>query len=77
MVTVTTQPTFRVTNPVAIPRGFGIADPARPRPFDITPEGRIIGIGAAGMSQSASGPSGEIHVVLNWFDELRTRLPQE
>jgi len=77
VVTVTTQPTFRVTNPVAIPRGFGIADPARPRPFDITPEGRIIGIGAAGMSQSASGPSGEIHVVLNWFDELRTRVPQK
>jgi serine/threonine-protein kinase len=77
VVTVITQPTFRFTNAVAIPRGFGIADPASPRQFDMAPDGRIIGIGGAGTSQSGSGPPDEIHFVLNWFEELRTRVPNK
>ena len=75
VVTITTQPNFNFTNALTIPRGFGISDPVSPRTFDIMPDGRIIGISAAGMSESASGPSGEIYFVLNWFDELRTRVP--
>ena len=73
-VTVTTHPSFRFSNSVVVPRGFGIASPDSPRPFDITPQGRIVGVGAAGQSQSGSAPA-QIQVVLNWFEELKARVP--
>jgi len=72
-VTVTTQPTFTVTNPVAVPRGFGAAAPATPRTFDIMPDGRIVSVGATGQSPSGSAPA-QIRVVVNWFEELKTRV---
>ncbi len=74
-VTVTTQPRFAVTNPVSVPRGFGIADPASPRPFDITPDGRIVGVGGEGQSTGALAAPTQIQVVLNWFEELKARVP--
>ena len=72
-VTVRTQPTFTFTPPAPVPRGFVVAVPAASRPFDITPDGRILGVGAAGQSPVAS--RAEIHVVLNWFTELQQRVP--
>jgi serine/threonine-protein kinase len=72
MVTVKTQPSFTFTRPAAVPRGFGIADPASPRPYDLMPDGRILGTGSNGGVQ---GSPGEIHVVLNWFEELKARVP--
>ena len=71
MVRVTLQPTFSFTSPVAVPRPFGISGPGTPRTFDFLPEGRIIGVGPA-----AQGPDGaELRVVLNWFEELKARVP--
>src|SRR5207245_1748161 len=55
-VTVRTQPTFSFTNPVAVPRGFGTADPSNPRPYDITRDGRIVGVGTVGAPGGLSGP---------------------
>ena len=63
-------PTF--TRPVDIPRGFGLANPASPRPYDIMPDGRIVGVRSSGASES--GPQ-QIQVVLNWFEELKARAP--
>jgi hypothetical protein len=76
VVTVRTEPNLTFTNPVAVPRMFGVAAPTNPRTFDIMPmpDGRIIGIGTASQSQSAAGPA-QIRVVLNWFEELKTRAP--
>jgi Tol biopolymer transport system component len=74
-VTVSTQPSFAVTNPVAVPRGFGVADPAGPRPYDIMPDGRILGLGTAGQAPPGSSGQAQIHVVLNWFEELKARVP--
>ena len=71
-VTVRTDPNFTFTRPVDIPRGFGLANPASPRPYDIMPDGRIVGISWSGASES--GPQ-QIHVVLNWFEELKARAP--
>ena len=70
-VSVRTAPSFTFTSPVAVPRGFGMALPGAPRTFDMMPDGRIVGIGAP---QSGSGPA-QIHVVLNWFAELKARVP--
>jgi serine/threonine-protein kinase len=74
-VDVRTQPSFSFTHPVAVPRGFGIADPANPRPYDATLDGRIVGVGTAGQSQGGPPGPAEIRVVLNWFEELKTRVP--
>jgi len=38
------------------------------------PDGRIIGVGTAGQRQSAPGPA-QVHVVLNWFEDLKARAP--
>jgi len=73
VVTVKTQPSFTVTTPVAVPRGFGLADPASPRPYDLMPDGRILG--TAGGGAGVQSAPGEIHVVLNWFEELKARVP--
>ena len=46
-----------------------------PRTFDMPmPDGRIVGVGPPGQSQGGSGPA-QIHVVLNWFEELKARAP--
>jgi hypothetical protein len=38
------------------------------------PDGRIVGVGPSDQSQSGSGPA-QIHVVLNWYEELKARVP--
>jgi serine/threonine-protein kinase len=73
MVKVRTQPSFSFTSPVAVPRGFGVADPLSPRPYDIMPDGRIVGVGIVGQTQP--GSASQIEVVLNWFEELKARVP--
>ena len=44
VVAVKTAPSFTVTSPIDVPRGFGAAAPFDPRPFDIMPDGRIVGV---------------------------------
>ena len=70
-----TAPPFTFTPPVAVPRLFGIAGPASPRSFDFLPDGRIIGVGSAVPSASGAASPTEIRVVLNWFEELKARVP--
>jgi hypothetical protein len=72
-VKVTTRPTFAFSNPVQVPRGFGVADPLSPRPYDVMPDGRIVGVGYTGTVGS-NRPT-EIRVVTNWFEELKARVP--
>ncbi len=60
VVTVSTQPSFTFTRPVAVPRVFAVAHPALPRPYDVLPDGRFIGIGVPDP-----GPGGpQIYFVL-------------
>jgi hypothetical protein len=74
-VKVSTQPTFTFTNPAPVHRGFGIADPVNPRPYDTLPDGRFVGIGTVGQPRTGSSGSAQIQVVLNWFEELKARVP--
>jgi hypothetical protein len=75
----TTEPIFTVTSPVSLPRGFGAAIPSSPRTFDIMSDGRIVGVVTTGQSQGGSpGPAQiqvQIQVVLNWFEELKSKVP--
>ena len=76
--TITTQPSFAVGNPVPLPRGGAIANPpTAQRNYDVTPDGRILGVVAVGQTQPAgsTSPQTQIQVVLNWFEELKSRVP--
>ena len=44
-----------------------------PRPYDILPDGRIVAANA--VTSAGEQRPGQIHVVLNWFEELKSKLP--
>jgi hypothetical protein len=74
--TITTQPSFASSAPVPVPRGGAIAlGPTSPRNYDVTPDGRFLGVVAAGQTQPAGSTAPQIQVVLNWFEELKQRVP--
>ncbi len=48
--------------------------PAFQRNYDVTPDGRILGV-VAGGTQSTGSTTPQIEGVLNWFEELRAKVP--
>jgi serine/threonine protein kinase/Tol biopolymer transport system component len=77
IVNVTTQPSFTFGNPTPIPAvpAFG-NNPSAPTNYDITPDGRrFIMVTQAGQSPSGAPTMPQIHVVLHWLEELKTRVP--
>ena len=74
-VSVTTQPTVAFGNPVPIPRPFTTGGVAVRRPFDITPDGKFVGLLPAGQRDSGATTAPVIQVVLNWQEELKQRVP--
>jgi hypothetical protein len=77
-VSVTTQPTFAFGNAVPIPRPFRVGAPNSRTPFDMMPDGRILGLVTPGLTDTITPTSGsrQIQVVLNWFEELKAQLPK-
>lgn len=73
VVSVRTDPVFGFTPPIAVPRRFGLAPPVNPRPYDILPDGRIVA--ANSVTSAGDQRTAQIHVVLNWFQELTSKLP--
>jgi hypothetical protein len=71
-VTVQRKPTMAFGEVVALTRRFYGAPPLLPSSYDILPDGRMV---ALTNSDTQAGAS-EIRVVLNWFDELKGRLPK-
>jgi hypothetical protein len=81
------KPTVSFGNPIPVPRTFPVAAPVTPRTFDITADGRIIGVfarddaaerqGRASSSSVLGVTTSELIVVLNWFEELRTKVPNK
>ena len=75
-VSVTTRPTFTFGNPVPVPRPFAAGRPEFERNYDITLDGkRFLGVVAAGQTASGAPAAPQIQVVLNWFEELKARVP--
>jgi Tol biopolymer transport system component len=75
-VSVTTRPTFSFGNPVSVPRPFVERGPASERNNDITRDGkRFLGVVAAGQTASGAPAAPQIQVVINWFEELKARVP--
>jgi hypothetical protein len=70
-VAVSTNPTFQAQKPRVLFEG----EYERPDPltsYDVAPDGRFAMV--RGEAQSAQSP---LHVVLNWFEELKRRVPAE
>jgi len=76
-VSVTTRPTFTIGNPVQVPRVFVERGPEFERNNDITLDGkRFLGVVGAGQNAADGAPAApQIQVVLNWFEELKARVP--
>ena len=72
VVNVTMQPTFETSGKADLPRPFGLSPPASPRNYDMLPDGRLVGVNATGDAKAAF--AAEIHVVQNWFAELKARV---
>ena len=46
------------------------------RAYDILPDGRFVGLIEPSETESSAGASSaQMRVVLNWFEELKTRVP--
>jgi serine/threonine-protein kinase len=73
VVSVRTEPVFGFSPPAPVLRRFGLAPPAIARPYDILPDGRIVSVDAVNLAGDQQ--SQQIQVVLNWFEELKAKLP--
>ena len=78
-VRVTTQPSFTFGEAMPVPRPFQIAAPPTfERPFDISRDGQhFLGLIDAAQTQSGAPAIQQIQVVLNWFEELKARVPSK
>ena len=74
-VRVKTQPGFSVGNPVTIPFPLALPGPSLPRSYDVTPAGKFIGLIAPESVRTAAPIPPVFQVVLNWFEELRAKVP--
>jgi serine/threonine-protein kinase len=74
-VSVSTQPIPTFGNPVALPRPFSTGPPQTRRQFDLMPDGRFLGLATPGQTETGTGATLEVRVVLNWFEELKQRVP--
>ncbi len=74
-VSVATQPTFAFGNATPVPRTFPMASPVTPRTFDITPDGKIVGLIAAGQTAAGAAVMLQIQVVEHWLEELKAKVP--
>jgi serine/threonine-protein kinase len=76
VVNVTTHPSFSVSAPIPAPRAFIIGNAqTSPRNHDVGPDGRMIGIVPRGQDPTTPAFLPQIDVVLNWFEELKQRVP--
>ena len=77
-ITITTRPTFTFSDPVPLSRGqpgFIEGGPLNTRQNDSTLDKRVIGVITAGQTQTGSALTPQLQVVLNWFEELKARVP--
>ena len=75
-VRITTQPSFTVGEAMPVPRPFPGAASNFERPFDVSRDGQhFLGLIDAAQTQSGAPAAEQIQIVLNWFEELKARVP--
>ena len=72
-VTISTEPTLTVGTPERLFDGDYLPATGTTRPWNLTPDGQRFVIIKADPRSAAAAPN--IHVVLNWTQELRERVP--
>src|SRR5262249_11726591 len=74
-VSIATQPSFTSGNPAPVTReGFlPIGFHLLPRSYDVTPDGKRF-VSSLRRSQTDTAAP-QIHIVINWFEELKARVP--
>ena len=74
-VDIVTEPAFAFSNEQTLPvEGFNVVSGYRD--YDITPDGeRLLMVFPADQSDSSEPARQQINVVLNWFEELKERVP--
>jgi serine/threonine protein kinase/Tol biopolymer transport system component len=77
VVRITTRPSFSFGVPAVTPGSLPNRNPnTSPRDVDITPDGKyFVGRASSDQTQSGSPVAPQIQVVLNWFEELKQRVP--
>ena len=71
-VDVTTQPTFSVGKPRMLFEGSYLPSPGGSSNYHLSPDGqRLLMLKGSGQEQTPT----QINVVLNWFEELKRRVP--
>jgi Tol biopolymer transport system component len=76
----TTQPSVRFGAPVRVPKDFPTAAPSTVRDYDVLPDGkhfllRVPRIWQAGAAATVPAGPPQIEVVLNWFEDVKQRVP--
>ena len=74
VVRVSTTPTFVFGDAVPVPRTFQLSPPERRRAYDITPAGKFVAR-IPPTDQADGAAVAPIQMVINWFEELRARVP--
>jgi eukaryotic-like serine/threonine-protein kinase len=76
-VEVTTHPSFAFGKPAPLPRLIQGGPPGTPTPYDIMPDGRLLGFITAGSTRFTGGSANQVQVVLNWHEELKRLVPRD
>src|SRR5262249_33465012 len=75
-VNITTEPVFGVSEPTAVPRPVIVGGgPNLPRAYDVAPDGQHLVIFTALDAANSVWVVPQVQVVLNWFEELKARVP--
>ena len=74
-VSVTTQPAFAFGKAVEVPKLFYMAGVPLRTPYDIAPDGKLVGRITPGQREYVRSSVDQIQVVLNWFEDLKARVP--
>jgi len=73
-ISVTTTPTFTFGRQTAIRQVLENYAPTFARQYDVSADGRLIGLIPAGSQTGADAPV-QINVIVNWFEELKRLAP--
>jgi serine/threonine-protein kinase len=75
-VRVTTQPSFTIGEAIPVAISFQMRPGDFERPYDISRDGQhFVGLIDAAQTEGGVPAAEQIQVVLNWFEELKARVP--
>jgi len=80
VVDVRTETRFSVSKPYTVPITGIIQPPRSQRNYDITPDGKqflVVLLASAQGEANLRLPRAQINVVVNWFEELKQRVPSK